>query len=171
MDVLLGKAPDQEERTTADDRLASVGNLPPLGIPSDLLLHRPDLRAQRDRLVAADAAIGEAMAARLPRLTLTGSFFLVDSANASGPAGSLLAGLMQPLLDWGRRKAEVERNQALYEERLTTFTLTYLEAIEEVENILYRENRQREYVQLLDARRHILRSESEAWPRINLARG
>lgn len=156
MDVLLGKAPDQEERTTADDRLVTLGNLPPLGIPSDLLLHRPDLRAQRDRLVAADAAIGEAMAARLPRITLTGGLFLVDSANTSGPVGSLLAGLMQPLLDWGRRKAEVEKNQALYEERLTTFTLTYLEAIEEVENILYREHRQREYLQLLDARRHIL---------------
>lgn len=156
MDVLLGEAPDQLNRTTTDDHLATVGKLPPLGVPSDLLLHRPDLRAQRDRLVAADAAIGEAMAARLPRLTLNGSFLLVDGPNASGPAASLLAGLMQPLLDWGRRKAEVERNQALYEERLTTFTLSYLEAIEEVENILYRENRQREYVRLLDARRHIL---------------
>jgi len=156
MDVLLGDAPNQHNRTTADDRLVTVGTLPSLGVPSDLLLHRPDLRAQRDRLVAADAAIGEAMAARLPRLTLNGGFFLADGPNASGPAGSLLAGLMQPLLDWGRRKAEVERNQALYEERLTIFTLSYLEAIEEVENILYRETRQREYVQLLDARRHIL---------------
>ncbi|MBM9536513.1 efflux transporter outer membrane subunit [Desulfobulbus alkaliphilus] len=156
LDVLLGTAPDQEERTTADHRLATVGNLPPLGIPSDLLLQRPDLRAQRDRLVAADASIGEAMAARLPRVTVTGGLFLVDSANSSGPLGSLLAGLVQPLLDWGRRKAEVEKNQALYEERLTIFTRTYLEAIEEVENILYREHRQREYIQLLDARRHLL---------------
>lgn len=156
LDVLLGQAPDARNRTSGADRFAEVGDLPPLGVPSDLLLERPDLRAARARLVAADADIGVAMADRLPRLTLTGSYYYEDGPGAINPLGTLLGGLVQPLLDWGRRKAEVERNKALYEEQLAAFTQAWLQAIEEVENALYQESRQREYVLLLNERRDVL---------------
>lgn len=156
LDVLTGNAPDALDRTGPEDRFAEIGILPPLGVPSDLLLNRPDLRAIRNRLIAADADIGAAMADRLPRITLTGTYLYADGPAAAGPAAGLLAGLVQPLLDWGRRKAEVERNKAVYEEGLAAFTQAYLEAIESVENALYQENRQREYVRRLEERRRIL---------------
>ncbi len=157
LDVLTGTTPDAVNRTSSDTSYVEISTLPPLGVPSDLLLNRPDIRAMRDRLIAADAQIGTAIADRLPRITLTGSHIYADGpTGAAGYATSLLAGLVQPLLDWGRRQAEVERNQALYEERLGAFTQLYLEAIEDVENALYQENRQREYIDRLETRRNIL---------------
>ncbi|MBU0859039.1 MAG: efflux transporter outer membrane subunit [Alphaproteobacteria bacterium] len=156
LDVLMGNAPDAFNRTAAEDNFATIGDLPPIGVPSDLLLNRPDLRALRHSLIAADADIGAAIADRLPRVTLTGSYALVDGPGMAMPVASILGSLVQPLLDWGRRKAEVERNQALYEERLAAFSQAYLLAIEDVENALYQENRQREFVTRLEERRRIL---------------
>jgi NodT family efflux transporter outer membrane factor (OMF) lipoprotein len=156
LDVLVGQAPDAVSRTGPEDTLTAVDDLPFLGVPSDLLLNRPDLRALRSELVAADAEIARAMAERLPRITLEGSFLYVDGPQLSGPAGALLGSLVQPLLDWGTRKAEVERNQALYVERLAAFTQAYLEAIEDVENALYQERKQREFLDRLERQHTIL---------------
>lgn len=156
LDVLTGAAPDARDRTVAQDNFAQLAALPPIGIPSDLLLNRPDLRALKNRLVAADAEIGVAIADRLPRVTLDGSYLYSDGSGAAGPVASLLAGLVAPLLDWGSRRAEVERNEALYKERLAAFTQAYLEAVEDVENALYQENRQREFIARLEARRDLL---------------
>src|SRR5690606_4821068 len=74
LDVLTGAAPDGKNRTEPQKNFAQLAALPPVGVPSDLLLNRPDLRALRNRLIAADAAIGEAIADRLPRVTLDGSY-------------------------------------------------------------------------------------------------
>ena len=156
LDVLMGQAPDAQDRTGPGDAFAPVEDLPFLGVPSDLLLNRPDLRALRNDLVAADAEIARAMAERLPRITLEGSFFYLDGPQFSGPAGALLGSLVQPLLDWGARKAEVERNQALYVERLAAFSQAYLEAIEDVENALYQERQQREFLARLENQRGLL---------------
>lgn len=154
LDVLLGQAPDAQNLTGGDDVFADIGPLPALGVPSDLLLNRPDVLAAKDRLIAADAEIGAALADRLPRLTLTGSSLYTDGG--AGLTTSALAGLVQPLIDWGSRRAEVSRNKAVYEERLAAFTKIYLEAIEDVENALYQEDRQREYIKRLETRRAVL---------------
>lgn len=156
MDVLLGAAPDAANRTGSKDKFAKITDLPKLGVPSDLLLNRPDLRAMHAALVAADEDIGAAIADRLPRLTLTGSYMYADGPQVSGPVGTVIGGLLAPLLDWGRREAEVKRNRALYEERLAAFTQSWLGAIEEVENALYQENRQREFIRRLEERRRVL---------------
>ena len=156
LDVLIGQAPDAHDRISDDDRFVDVGDLPFLGVPSDLLLNRPDLRAQRYQLVAADARIAQAMAERLPRIVLDGSLAYEDVPGFSGLAAALLGSLVQPLLDWGARQAEVERNQALYRERLAAFAQAYLDAIEDVENALYQERQQREFLDRLDRRRRLL---------------
>lgn len=158
LDVLLGQAPDAVDRVPARDAFARTDDLPYLGVPSDLLLNRPDLRALKNELVAADAQIARAMAERLPRITLDGSYSYVDGPAFAGPAALLLGSLVQPLLDWGARKAEVERNRALYVERLASFSQAYLEAIEDVETTLYRERKQRRFLDRLDQRRRFLAS-------------
>lgn len=156
LDVLIGQAPDAVDRVAAGDDFVQIGDLPFLGVPSDLLMNRPDLRALKNELIAADAEIARAMSERLPRITLDGSYSLVNGPAFTGPAAFLLGSLVQPLLDWGLRKAEVERNEALYVERLAAFTQVYLEAIEEVENTLYQELKQRQFLQRLDNRRGFL---------------
>jgi len=156
LDVLTGRAPDAADQVADRAEFARIGGLPFTGVPSDLLLNRPDLRALLNELVAADAEIARAMAERLPRITLDGSYAFVDGPVLSGPAAFLLGSLFQPLLDWGARRAEVERNEALYVERLAVFSQAYLEAIEEVENTLYRERKQRQFLERLENRRRFL---------------
>ena len=156
LDVLIGQAPDALNRVTGEDRFGAVTSLPFMGVPSDLLLNRPDLRALRSDLVAADAQIAQAIADRLPRLVLDGSLAYEDGPTLTGAAGTLLGTLVQPLLDWGNRKAEVARNQALYRERLAAFTQAYLQAIEDVENTLYQERKQRLFLDRLERRRQLL---------------
>lgn len=165
LDVLTGTMPDAQNRVPEDESLDFAQDLPLIGIPADLLLNRPDLRAARNDLIAADADIASAIADRLPRLTFEGSYLFSDAASYTGPVAAIMGMFVQPLLDWGRRKAEVERNEALYEERLAAFTQTYLEAAEETENALYQENRQREFLMRLESRRALLQetvSETEA---------
>ncbi|NNK96859.1 MAG: TolC family protein, partial [Desulfobacterales bacterium] len=156
LDVLLGHAPDGSDQVTDEDVFVDIEKLPFIGVPADLLLQRPDLRSLRNELVAADAEIGRAIAERLPQLTLDGSFFYEDRLLPSGMVASLIGTFIQPLIDWGARKAEVERNRALYVEGLARFTQRYLEAIEDVENALYQERKQREFLTRLETRLRFL---------------
>jgi len=165
LDVLLGETPDANSRVLPTETFTFADELPALGVPADLLLHRPDLRAAQAELKAADADIAAAIADRMPRIMLDGSVMLKDQSSYTGPFSMIMASFVQPLLDWGRRKAEVERNRAVYDERLARFTQLFLRAVEEVENALYQENRQRETVIRLDKQRQILQetvNETEA---------
>ena len=95
----------------------------PVGLPSEVLTRRPDVRQAEQQLVAANANIGAARAAFFPRITLTGSAGSV-SGELSGlfKAGSFgwsfAPQLLQPLFDAGRnqanlRIAEVSRDIAV----------------------------------------------------------
>lgn len=156
LDVLLGRSPDGKDRVSPAEDMAFSADIPAAGIPADLLLNRPDLRAAKADLIAADADIGAAIADRLPRLTLDGSYLYTDTAAFSGPVSMIMGSFVQPLLDWGARRATVKRNKAIYTERLADFTQLYLEAVEEVENALYQEQMQRDYIKRLHKRAAVL---------------
>ena len=162
LDVLSGAMPDGRPQVPVDEALDFAAQLPPLGVPAELLLRRPDLRARAPRLVAADAEIAAAIADRLPRVTLDGSLVFSDTASFTGPVALIAGAFVQPLLDWGRRKAEVERNEALYRERLAAFTQQFLEAVRAVDSALVRERRQREFLQRLAHQRDILQQTVDA---------
>jgi NodT family efflux transporter outer membrane factor (OMF) lipoprotein len=142
LQVLLGITPGQAMIAVADE-LPGLGPLPGLGLPADLLLHRPDLRQARQKLVAADYRVAEAIANRLPQLRLFANGGL-DGSSFSGDNLflSVVGEAVAPLLDWGRRKQEVDRQRALVEEELARYTEIFLVAIEEVENALWQEQEQ-----------------------------
>lgn len=157
LDVLLGVAPDGADRTPeTGSHLPGETALPAVGVPVGLLENRPDLRAMKRRVVAADYRIASAIAERLPRLTLTGSLEFGDTSIASSLTGAGGAGLFQPLLDWGLRKAAVDEARSDFRDALLEYTQGYLLAIEEVESALWREARQRELIEALAARESIL---------------
>lgn len=162
LDVLLGQIPDNEARVPADDSLHFDEGLPPVGVPAGLLLNRPDLRSMAARLFAADSDIAAAMADRFPQITLDASYAYSDVAAFSGPVALLAGAFVQPLLDWGKRKAEVERNEAVYEEKLAGFTQAFLEAVADVENTLISEDKQRSFLERLENQRRILQETADA---------
>jgi NodT family efflux transporter outer membrane factor (OMF) lipoprotein len=95
----------------------------PAGLPSEVLVRRPDVQQAEQQLVAANANIGAARAAFFPRITLTASAGTASDALSglfkSGAWGYTVAPqLLQPIFDAGRnaaglRSAEVGRDIAV----------------------------------------------------------
>jgi outer membrane protein, multidrug efflux system len=83
LQLLLGAPiPDGIDFSRGLDRGDTVAELEE-GIPSDVLVHRPDVLAAEHQLMAANAQIGAARAAFLPAITLTGNFG-TESTQLSG---------------------------------------------------------------------------------------
>lgn len=92
-----------------------VGMLP-VGVPSEVLLRRPDVRGAEQQLLAANANIGAARAAFLPRITLTTSIGTASSELSglfrSGSFGWTFAPqLLLPIFDGGRNQANLDAAQ------------------------------------------------------------
>lgn len=85
----------------------------PASLPSALLGNRPDVIAAQARLAASDADLAAAAARRFPQLTLSAAlgllaFDLGDLFDEDAVVGSAGAGLLAPLLDFGRIEAEID---------------------------------------------------------------
>lgn len=123
------------------------------GLPSALLLNRPDILQAEQRLRAANANIGAARAAMFPQISLTGLLGFVSPA-----LGNLLSGdsfrynaganLTQPLLDWGRRGSNVDLTKAQRDELVAAYQRTTQEAFREVADALVARRR---YAEQIDA--------------------
>ena len=111
------------------------------GLPSDLLLVRPDIVAAEEQLRSARANIGAARAAFFPTISLTGNaglssgsldgLFSGDSLGWSfGPSISL------PIFDWGGREASLDLAQALEVEQVANYDRTVQTAFREVSDAL-----------------------------------
>jgi NodT family efflux transporter outer membrane factor (OMF) lipoprotein len=85
------------------------------GLPSQVLLRRPDVRQAEQQLIAANANIGAARAAFFPHITLTGSFGTASSELNGlfhNTAWTFAPQLLQPLFDAGRNRANLEAAKA-----------------------------------------------------------
>lgn len=112
-----------------------------IGLPSALLLGRPDIRMMEARMRAANANIEVARARLLPPIDLTAQ---------AGYTGASLASLFQPqnllvttaaalaisIFDGGQRKGEKAFAQSYYEEMVETYGKTVLQAVRDVESAL-----------------------------------
>jgi outer membrane protein, multidrug efflux system len=137
--VLLGRYPDRASAGTLAE-LPTLQQQFPAGLPGSLLQRRPDVAASFARLHAADAEVAVALADRLPTLSLLGSVGSLRQESAAGLlSGSFwnLAGqLALPLIDGGRRRAEVQRTRAVLQERVAAYRQSVLDAYREVEDAL-----------------------------------
>lgn len=163
--VLVGQTPQTEKLATKENGLPKTLALPATGLPIQLLERRPDLRAAKLRLAAADARTAAAVADQLPRLSLTGMIAAAAGTGVQGPIISAAAGLLAPLLDWGRRAAAVSANEELFNARFNDYTSAYLKAIAEADSLIYAIDQQEQYIKLLDKRIALLtetRNKAEA---------
>jgi len=146
--VLLGVAPDLAPQIPSGD-FGELSPLPTTGLQSDLLERRPDVRAAWLQLQSADQRVAAAVADRFPRLSLSGRASTTDEQIEDlfdNWLASLAANLLAPLIDGGRRRAEVERSQAVAAEAFHDYGQTVLDALAEVENALAQEQKQQEYL-------------------------
>ncbi|MFH2001111.1 MAG: efflux transporter outer membrane subunit [Planctomycetota bacterium] len=150
--VLLGRSPAGPV-TVKRTELVSLPPLPDTGLPAELLRRRPDIRRAFEAVMAADQRAASALADRFPRLTLSAR--AETSTDAVGDLfetwlANLAAGLLGPILDGGRRTAEVDRTKAVLSERLNDYGRLVLESIKEVEDALVKERKQREFIASLE---------------------
>jgi multidrug efflux system outer membrane protein len=113
----------------------------PVGLPSDVLLRRPDVRQSEQGLVAANANIGAARAAFFPRITLTASAGIASGDLAglfTGPhlAWAFVPQLLQPLFDAGRNQANLQLAQTAREVAVLQYERTLQQAFREVADVL-----------------------------------
>jgi multidrug efflux system outer membrane protein len=149
--VLVG-GPITEElpagRSIADQNL-----LGPIdqGLPSDLLVNRPDIRQAEQNLRGANANIGAARAAFFPSINLTGSYgyespALANLFRSASQAWLFGASLDLPIFDWGQRKARLELSKARQRELIANYQKAVQTAFREVSDALVARRRLQEEI-------------------------
>jgi len=158
LSVLLGLEP-----TALLNELSPTNSIPitppevPIGIPSELLRRRPDIRRAEAAIHGATARIGVATADLYPKFSLTGSINfqndqlhgLINSNNRFWTVG--------PAVDWQifsarRIRSNIELQKALQEEALLAYQKMVITALADVENALVAYTKEHErYKTLVDA--------------------
>lgn len=155
LEVLLGEEPGSlDEEFRALRALPQIPDNLPVGLPSDLLRRRPDVRRAERELAAATARIGVSTAELFPKFSLTGSFgyqtnqsgqLFSDRSNfwSIGPA------MIWPVLNFRRIIGQIEATKAVRDEVLAGYEKSVLLALEETENALVAISRERQRVSAL----------------------
>ncbi len=151
--VLLGRSPraimhDGVARA-AEGQPVMLAAAVPAGLPSELLLRRPDLVETEQRLIAANARVAVARSAYFPSIQLTG--YLGSEAQAlsslfTGPAGiwQLAAAVAAPIFAGGRLEAQIGAARAREQLALAGYQGAIQNAFREVRTALAAQTRARE---------------------------
>jgi len=151
--ILLGLNPGPVLRQKKSLEALLPPEVPP-GLPSALLLRRPDLRQAEQAVRAANAQIGVARADFYPRFDLTALFGQVSPqlgtiTTGEATAWSLLGTLAGPIYQGGYLKARLRQNRAAWEGAVLQYQSAALNAFHEVADALTsREQLARERVEL-----------------------
>jgi len=139
LSILLGRNPGhvQRAKTIHEIKLPAV----PRGIPSDILVNRPDVRQAEQNLIAASAQIGAAKALYFPSISLTGNFGYASTELSDlfqGPSrvwnyGGSLTG---PVFTAGAISGQVQQAEAVRDALLLNYELSIQNAFSDVENAL-----------------------------------
>ncbi len=141
LSIMEGEYPESADRIQHPVYAFSIPDPVPEGLPSELLNRRPDILAAEARLEAASARIGQAKAARFPRLSLTGAFgYSSDSLKSfftsQNEIWNIAAEAAVPLYDAGRLKAGQRAAEAQFEAQTVAYARVILIAFGEVEGAL-----------------------------------
>jgi NodT family efflux transporter outer membrane factor (OMF) lipoprotein len=137
--VLVGKNPENLDipKGSVMPTLPAI----PVGLPSQLLERRPDIAAAERTMKAQNAAVGVAVAAYYPTISLSAAAGFTQSPlngllHSANHIWSLGADGTETLFDFGERHAEVQAARAGYEAAVANYRSTVLTAFEDVENDL-----------------------------------
>lgn len=144
LSVLLGSPPDRFEREHAMSQALPTAPKPAAaGMPKDLLRRRPDVMQAQAVAMAQSARIGQAEAALYPSFTLGGSFGFSTTDSVSdlfrwdNRTLSAGLGLVLPLFDRDRIKAQVQVQDSLFRQAVLAYQNQVLKAQQEVEDAMH----------------------------------
>lgn len=148
--VLVGREPAEQN----GDSLPAPGGVPeipevPAGLPSELLVRRPDVRAGEARLMAAAGSVAAARVAYLPSISLTGSLgsetrSLGDLLSSGTSIWSIGADVLQAIFAGGRFRSGIELREAQQEQALALYLQEVRGAFREVYDSLVAQYRLRQ---------------------------
>lgn len=142
LEILLNKQPGALEALITQVQPVPVSAKEIIaGAPADLLRNRPDIREAERTLAAATATQGVAIAEMYPKISLASMFGLGSSMTsnlltAGSKTWSLGAGVILPIFDFGRIRADINVADARQEQAFLNYQKTVLNALKEVENAL-----------------------------------
>ncbi|HTJ99162.1 MAG TPA: efflux transporter outer membrane subunit [Bordetella sp.] len=145
--LLVDARPGELSQTLAARAPLPLAGLPArlpdlsLGLPSQVALRRPDIRAAEARLHAATADIGVAVADLYPRITLGATFGFESFEGArfgewSTRTWSVGPSLSLPIFDQGRRRATIVLRELAQQEAAVSYQQTVLKAWQEIDDAL-----------------------------------
>jgi NodT family efflux transporter outer membrane factor (OMF) lipoprotein len=155
LSVLLARPPAALVNELSDVQpIPTTPPIVPVGLPSDLLRRRPDIRRAEANLHAANAQIGVAVAQLFPQFSLTGTFGyesgqLKNLTNWSNSAWTIGPAVNWPIFTAGKIESNIDLQKAITQEDLYAYTQTVLTALQDVENALIAYEKEQEHRRLL----------------------
>jgi NodT family efflux transporter outer membrane factor (OMF) lipoprotein len=137
--ILMGKPP--ADLTIAPSSFKALPPPVPVDLPSELLERRPDIAAAERRVAAANEEIGVAKAAFFPSLIFSATGGLESTSFSkwiSLPSRfwSLGPQFTEVLFSGGKRHAQVDFQEAAYDDSVTNYRQTVLTAFQQIEDNL-----------------------------------
>lgn len=159
--ILLARNPGPVDRgkTIHELSLPTV----PAGLPSDLLVNRPDIRQAEQNLIAANARIGAAKALYFPTISLTGAFGFASSDLSDlfqGPSRiwSYAGSFTGPIFTGGAIKGQVKEAEAMRKAALLDYEQTVQNSFADVENALVA---RKNLMNQIEAQKRLVKANSE----------
>ncbi|WP_040726926.1 efflux transporter outer membrane subunit [Thiomicrorhabdus sp. Kp2] len=140
--LLLGKTPTILQSTLKNPGvLPKIPNISDIPIPANVLLQRPDVKADEQRVLSAMALTDSAKANQLPGFTLGGNIGLDGNTLAKlfsidSWVSGLSAGIVQTLFDHGQLQAQVDIKHEQEVQAILTLRSTILSALKETQEAL-----------------------------------
>lgn len=155
LDLLVGQPVSSDLLPT--NSLTNLLDLPevPVGLPSDLLTQRPDIKAAEHALLAANANIGIARAAFYPSISLTAnagsaSSDLSDLFDSGSGTWSFVPSINLPIFNMGRNQANLDVAKADQEIAVATYQQKIQTAFRETADALADREGYKEQLDALD---------------------
>jgi multidrug efflux system outer membrane protein len=144
--VLIGQVPEGFEVKAIGVAELAVPAID-AGVPSQVLVRRPDLASAEAQLAASNADVAAARAALLPGISLTASAGTASAALLSFVSGGtstlgIALSLLQPIFDGGRLRGQVSVSQSRERELVESYRKAILAAFKDVEDSLVAASRQ-----------------------------
>ena len=136
--ALSGSFPRRVIRTETQNNLILPDTIP-VGLPSQLLERRPDVRKAEQKLIAANARVGVSYTNMFPRVALTSNLgFETDqfATLLSSPMFFISSNLLAPVFSFGKNKAKYKAQLAVYEQECYNYEKVVLSVFYDVMNAL-----------------------------------